>query len=188
MFLNEETLRRPNAGGQFPRENSELVFRLFDFDSHRPVPWVNLTGKLPEPPHKPPLLTRREANSGGEDKEPGKNNFGVFRFPPGLPRSESQLASYRGGRKSAPPLSFPLAKRVGRRVGEQRSCGSRSVVAPPGQAQRKRAGRASRCSNRARTSAPRYFAYLVGQRHFHFLDPLEALFARALSPPGWSRW
>ena len=70
----------------------------------------------------------------------GKNNFGVFRFPPGLPRSESQLASYRRGRKSPPPLSFPLASRVGRRVGEQRSCGSRSVVAPLGQAQRKRAG------------------------------------------------
>ena len=40
------------------------------------------------------------------------------------------------------PLSFRLAQRVGRKVREQRLCGSRSVVAPLGQAQRKRkAGR-----------------------------------------------
>ncbi len=54
-----------------PQTVSQATGRLFDFDSHRPVRWVNLTGKLPEPPYKPPFLTHFAAG-GGEVGEKGK--------------------------------------------------------------------------------------------------------------------
>ncbi len=49
--------------------------RLFDFDSHRLVRWVNLTGRLPGPPHKAPILTHFAA-SGGEVGEKAKRKRG----------------------------------------------------------------------------------------------------------------
>ena len=52
-----------------------FLTRLFDFDSHRPVRWVNLTGRLPEPPHKAPFLTHFAAG-GGEVSEIGKREWG----------------------------------------------------------------------------------------------------------------
>ncbi len=54
-----------------------LISRLFDFDSHRPVRWVNLTGRLPEPPHKAPIFTHFAA-SGGEVGENGKRERGTL--------------------------------------------------------------------------------------------------------------
>ncbi len=55
----------------------EILARLFDFDSHRPVRWVNLTGKLPEPPHKAPFFTHFAAGS-GEVGEKGKRERGTW--------------------------------------------------------------------------------------------------------------
>ncbi len=53
------------------------LLRLFDFDSHRPVRWVNLTDRLPEPPHKAPFLTHFAAG-GGEVGEKGKRERGSW--------------------------------------------------------------------------------------------------------------